>query len=68
MAEYDANGAELLTARETAEWLRISRQALWQRRKRRTGPPYIQWKGAVRYRKQDVEDWLLQHKETTDDE
>jgi excisionase family DNA binding protein len=53
------SSGELLTLAETAELLRVSRQALYRWRRRGDGPPVITLPGGtVRIARSDLEDWL----------
>lgn len=50
---------ELLTWREVAEWLRVSKNTLELWRRFKTGPAFIRLdSGHVRYRRADVQAWL----------
>ena len=59
---------ELLTLDQVAAELKVSREALYRWRRRRTGPPSIRLPGGtVRIRRSALTGWLraLQDKETT---
>jgi excisionase family DNA binding protein len=49
----------LITTKQLAEYLNLSEQVLYLWRKQKKGPPYITV-GAkfIRYRKNDVEEWI----------
>lgn len=52
-------GAALMKAEEVAEYLAVTPGALAQMRYEGTGPRFIKITGrAVRYRREDVDDWL----------
>lgn len=56
-----------LTEKEAAEYIGMSRSFLRQdrmngyREGRTRGPHYLKFERAVRYRKEDLDDWLNQH-------
>ena len=49
---------------ETSKYLGISYSWLRQSRVRGDGPPFIKIGRAIRYRKEDVDNWLLQNQRT----
>ena len=49
---------DLLVTEELAHWLRVTPQWLHAGRFRDYGPPYVKARGIVRYRRQDVIDWI----------
>ena len=40
----------ILTERETAKYLKVSRALLQKQRREKTGPPYVKFGGCLRYR------------------
>lgn len=51
----------MLTSSEASAFLGISESALARMRKDGIGPPYVKGggsKGAIQYRKQDLQDWM----------
>lgn len=58
MAESDTQLPRLLTARQVAEWLGISEQALAQDRYRGEGVPYVKVGQRIRYRLPDLVKYL----------
>lgn len=62
--------AELLTARQTAEWLDVSRRTLESFRIAGRGPKYLKIGRCVRYRARDLKEWLegLERRSTSDRE
>ena len=60
MPNVQANKAEtLLTTREAALYLRISKSWLDQGRSQGTGPAFHRVGGAIRYQKRDLDAWLV---------
>jgi len=59
---------EVLTEKEAAKYIRMSRSFLSQDRMngyrvgRTPGPHFIKFGRTIRYRKQDLDDWLAQHR------
>jgi excisionase family DNA binding protein len=51
-------GEKLMSATEVAEYLGISVNTLYQHRYRGEGPPGYRVGGRIRYRPEDVEQWL----------
>lgn len=51
---------DLLTAREVAEMLRVSKPTLARWRSIEQGPPFIQIEGSIRYPREAVERWLAE--------
>lgn len=49
---------DLMTAEEVADYLRISRPAFYQLKRRDVGPPVIRMGRRLRYRRVDVDQWL----------
>jgi DNA-binding transcriptional MerR regulator len=57
-------GEQLLTPQQAAGYLNISVRTLAAWRQRGIGPPSIKLpSGARRYRKQDVDRWIVDHQE-----
>lgn len=52
-----------LTTKELADYLGISEATLLLHRVMNTGPAYVKIGRLVRYRRQDVEDWIQQETE-----
>ena len=50
--------SELLTSREVAELLRVSKPTLARWRSLEQGPPFIQIEGSIRYPREAVDKWL----------
>ena len=50
--------SELLTSREVAELLRVSKPTLARWRALEQGPPFIQIEGSIRYPREAVDKWL----------
>lgn len=62
--ESETKAAELLTTQETAAILRIHPVTLRRARcERSIAIPYIKVGGAIRYRREDVDAYLDQHRE-----
>lgn len=55
--------AELLDITALSEWLGVAKPTLYAWRHRGEGPPAIVLNGRVRYRREDVEQWLEAQKE-----
>jgi len=53
MAEQD-----WMTAKEAAEMMKVSEAFLLRRRRKRLSPPWYKLGRAVRYKRQDLEEWL----------
>lgn len=53
----------LIEEPQVAELLGISKEHVKEMRYQGYGPPYVQWKkkGAIRYRPEDVEEWIDKH-------
>lgn len=49
---------KLLTQSDVAEWLQVTNRTLERWRDVRKGPKYRKIGGAVRYVRQDVQDWI----------
>lgn len=49
---------QLLNAAEAAEYLALSKRTLEKWRTSLKGPPYVKMNGAVRYRLEDLEQWV----------
>lgn len=50
---------DLLTMKEAAHILRLSRQSLCRQRRLKTGPPYIKLPtGAIRYSREELLAWI----------
>jgi|WetSurMetagenome_2_1015567.scaffolds.fasta_scaffold1245235_1 predicted site-specific integrase-resolvase len=49
---------ELLTTKEVAEILHLTRVTLSTWRQEGRGPKYLKLEGSIRYRKEDIEDYL----------
>lgn len=60
MAAEPGADDELLTPMEMAQWLKKSLQWLEFARSKGFGPPFIRIGRNVRYRRQDVREWLLE--------
>ena len=62
--------AELLTTRQTAEWLDVSHRTLESFRITGRGPKYLKIGRCVRYRARDLKAWLegLERRSTSDRE
>lgn len=60
--------AELLTTRQTAEWLDVSHRTLESFRITGRGPKYLKIGRCVRYRARDLKEWLegLERRSTSD--
>lgn len=60
--------AELLTTRQTAEWLDVSHRTLENFRIAGRGPKYVKIGRCVRYRARDLKEWLegLERRSTSD--
>lgn len=60
--------AELLTTRQTAEWLDVSHRTLESFRIAGRGPKYVKIGRCVRYRARDLKEWLegLERRSTSD--
>lgn len=52
---------ELLVTKEAARIVKLSPRTLENQRLRGGGPRYIKLGGAVRYRIQDLEEWIASH-------
>ncbi len=53
---------KLMTTQEVADYLNIKKQTLEAWRSRNTiNIPYIRIGASIRYKKQDVEEWLAKH-------
>ena len=52
---------EYLTTREVAAYLRASRQWLEIGRSKSCGPPFTKVEGIVRYKRAEVDRWMLDH-------
>lgn len=53
---------KLMTTQEVADYLNIKKQTLEAWRSRNTiSIPYIRIGSSIRYKKQDVEEWLVEH-------
>ena len=57
----------LMKAKEVAAWLNTTEGALAQLRFKSEGPPYLKLGRAIRYRRSDVESFIRQHVEPTQD-
>jgi hypothetical protein len=65
MAE-NSTSLNILTERETAEYLKVSRALLQKQRREKTGPPFVKFGGCLRYRLDDIHDYLKNHRVTPD--
>ena len=64
LSELEKNHAlpqSLLNTQETAEYLNSSISFLTDLRTKDAGPPYLRIQSAIRYRRSDIEAWLLAH-------
>lgn len=59
---------DLLTIDEVMALTKMERAALAQRRYRRAGPPFIKRGNIIRYRRTEIEKWLLAGEVLTADE
>jgi predicted DNA-binding transcriptional regulator AlpA len=59
---------DLLTIDEVMTLTRMGRAALAQRRYRRAGPPFIKRGNIIRYRRTEIEKWLIAGEVTTTDD
>jgi excisionase family DNA binding protein len=50
--------ADLLTSREVAELLKVSKPTLARWRAADQGPPFIQIEGSIRYQREALDRWL----------
>jgi predicted DNA-binding transcriptional regulator AlpA len=55
------NAREYLDTIQCASYLGLSRQFLEIARHKGDGPPYVKLARAVRYRREDLDDWMAQH-------
>lgn len=53
---------DIMTTAQAADYLQLAEQTLEGWRRKRTGPPFIRIKRAVRYRKSDIDTWLEANK------
>ncbi len=60
-----ANIVEYMTTRETAAYLGVSRQWLEIGRGKGYGPPFTKVKGILRYKRAEVDRWMLDHQRDT---
>ena len=51
---------DLLTAREVAELLKVSKPTLVRWRAANQGPPFIQVEGSIRYQRDALDRWLAE--------
>lgn len=49
---------DLLTSQQVADRLGITEDSVRRLRSQKKGPAYINWGNRIRYKPQDVEDWL----------
>lgn len=54
---------DLLTTEEVADLLRVSRATIYAWRADRTGPPAVIIGSRLRFRREDVDAWIAQHRE-----
>ncbi|WP_439545010.1 helix-turn-helix transcriptional regulator [Sandarakinorhabdus sp.] len=52
--------SELLTTKETADYLRLAPTTLEHWRLDGRGPAFVRWGRSVRYRRADIEHWLAE--------
>lgn len=62
MTAIDMHHPDIMTTAQAAEYLQLAEQTLEGWRRKRTGPPFIRIKRAVRYRKGDIDAWLEANK------
>lgn len=55
----------LLTPREVARMLATTTDLLRKWRERGTGPEYVKIEGLIRYRPEDVDQWISDHRTPT---
>ncbi len=60
-----ANIVEYMTTREIAAYLSVSRQWLEIGRSKSYGPPFMKVEGIVRYKRSEVDSWMLDHQRNT---
>ena len=60
-----ANIVEYMTTRETAAYLGVSRQWLEIGRSKGYGAPFTKVEGIVRYKRAEVDRWMLDHQRST---
>ena len=53
-----ADGPDLMTTDETAKYMRTARQTLAKWRCTKIGPAYYRIGGRIRYRKEDIDDFV----------
>lgn len=55
----------LMDTEQTATYLHVKPETLKVWRKRRKGPPFLNVETAVRYRREEVDEWLEAHRRPT---
>ena len=60
-----ANIVEYMTTREAAAYLSVSRQWLEIGRSKGYGPPFMKVEGIVRYKRAEVDRWMLDYQRNT---
>ena len=65
MAEKTTS-SKILTEQETAKYLRVSQALLQKQRREQTGPPFVKFGGCLRYRLDDIENYLKNHRVSFD--
>jgi len=58
---------EYLNTKQVAAYLNVSRQWLEIGRHKGYGPPFTKVEGIVRYKRSEVDRWMLGHQQNTDD-
>lgn len=54
---------EYFTTKQAADYLGMSTQFLEIARHKGNGPPYIKLRRAVRYKRSELDEWMLSHQE-----
>ena len=57
----------VMTEKEAAEYMRFSPNTLRQWRVEGIGPRYVKSQGSIRYRRDDIDDWLARNSKLTSD-